>query len=1225
MTCLPRPVKLIRLSINIAMKYIQYLFSTGLLSAITLTGLHAQDKFKLTENFDNPAAKYEKTGRGECKIANSLLTTKDAYLSFGENNWKDYEIKFKARVPQNAEQVQICAGFRAGNRDDRYILMLKGGIQKNLYLARLGYMGSDDYLALRQLDFQPVPGTWYNFRIQVVGNRIRVFLNNENLPRIDIADKLSNLSSLGKITLGGSWITNEFDELSVKALNADELSRAKVEEYIVAGIDKRALRKQQRGAYQPISIKSINNGRTVVSLNGKWLFEPGYEVTDESTAIKPDESDKDWHILTVPNFWNPIHVWLHGEKYNTGSKGVSDNYYQKETDRCEAYTFDYKKTNIGWYRQWINLPTRVSGKNLQLSFDAVSKVAEVYVNGQKAGSHIGMFGNFEVDASSLLKPGKNLITVKVVKDYVKDIKDADKIAGVAVTVEVTQKMVQDLAHGFFNDDPAGIWQPVSLIITDPVRIQDVFIKPNLTGADFDITVKNFTDKTARFAINNRISGSEQKDVLYSNTPLKQLTLQPGEEKVFTYSINNLKPRLWSPEHPDLYDFAFSLLGNNKGIDSKTIRSGFRTFKAEGDYLYLNGKRYWLRGGNQTPQPLAPNDTALADKFSKLMKAGNIMVTRTHTVPATETWMDAYDKNGIGVSYEGTWPWLFLESSFPQQKLIDLWKSEFYDLLKKYRNHPSLIIWTVNNEMKFYDNDPDSARTKVKMKIISDVVKQMRVIDPTRPIVFDSNYKRNVKKFGADYFKTIDDGDIDDPHAYLNWYDYSIFDYFKGEWQQKNKNAGRPMISQEMSTGYTDETGHATRFYNYVHQNPESLAGKYTYEYNDPKYFMIPQAFITKELAEALRRSDDQSAGILHFALITWFTNVYLPNSIKPFPVYYDMQKALQPVLVSAELWGRHFYAGTKLPARICVIDDKEDGSVLPASELQWQLVSTNGTVLTSGKAAVPQVAHYTRQWLEPQITIPANLPKEKVEAKLQLKLVADGKTVSENSYDVLLASKAGLNAGKLAGKKIAVYDADKSIAPALDYLGIKYASSTSLTEVLKQKADVYILAGVDSIATSPDEIKAIRQLITGGGKVLLSGSGNIAHSLYPEYIRSLLKEKGEITTMDIPESGIFNGIEPLETRYLNNNKRESPSVISGAYRINRNEHVEALASFIKIHGYLSGQVNERMKRLDQIKGFSIVKINDGGVALLSEIGLDKTLTDPVAGKLLVNMLIDLTK
>jgi hypothetical protein len=1208
------------------MKKIKCLVAVILLTIFTTANLYAQNNFKLTENFDSPDAKYEKIGRGEANIASRVLTTKDAYLCFGENSWANYEIKFRARVPETADQVQICSGFRAGNRDDRYILMLKGGIQKNLYLARLGYMGTDDFLALRQLDFQPVPGKWYNFKIQVAGNRILVYLNNETLPRIDVADKLTDLDPKGKITLGGSWLTNEFAGLSIRSINADELS-GQVQEYAVPVKNKDAERRQQRHSYQPINVKNISSGRTVVSLNGKWLFSPGYETTDDHTAINPVESDANWHIMTVPNFWNPIRVWLHGEKYNSGGKGVSDNYFQKETDRCEAYTFDYKKTSIGWYRQWINLPDGVKGKNLQIAFDAVSKVAEVYINGIKAGSHIGMFGDFQVNATGMLKPGKNLITVKVVRDYMKNIKDADKIAGVAVTVEVTQKMVQDLAHGFLNEDPAGIWQPVSLVITDPLRIEDVFIKPDITGANFDITVKNDAGKASVFSVGTNIAGSKEKDILYNAVSIKDMELQPGEERTFSYHIAGLQPRLWSPDHPNLYDFKFTLLTDNKvATDSKIIRSGFRTFKSVGDYLYLNGKRYWLRGGNQTPLPLAPNDTALADTFAKLMKAGNMMVTRTHTVPATETWMDAFDANGIGVSYEGTWPWLFLESSMPQANLISLWKNEFYDLLKKYRNHPSLLFWTVNNEMKFYDNDPDPVRTNVKMHIISDVVKHMRVVDPTRPIVFDSNYKRNVKKFGADYFNTIDDGDIDDQHAYLNWYDYSIFDYFKGEWQQKNKNEGRPLISQEMSTGYTDETGHATRFYNYVHQNPESLAGKFTYEYCDPKYFMIPQAFITKELAEALRRSDDRSAGILHFALITWFSNVYLANSIKPFPVYYDMQKAMQPVLVSAELWGRHFYTGTRMPVRFCVINDKEDGTALPASKLRWQLVSNDGSALESGEMPVPQVDHYTRQWLEPQINIPESLPKEKIAGKLLLKLVSNGKTISENYYDVLLANKTGLNAANLSRKKIALYDAGKKISPSLDFLGIKYTASSTLADMLKQKADVYVLAGLDSVTTTAEEIKSIRDLIAGGRKVLLSGSGSIAHILYPEYIRSLLKVNGEITTMDIPESDIFNGIEPLETRYLNNNKRESPAVISGAYRINRSPNVEALASFIKIHGYLSGQVNDRIKRLDQIKGFPIVKIkvNDGEV-LLSEIMLDKTITDPIAGKLLVNMLVDLSK
>lgn len=1189
---------------------------------------HAQSSISLKENFDAPGNNYDKIGRGNCKIDHSVLITKNAYLCFGENNWSNYEIKFDGRVPETEKQVQLCAGFRAANRDDRYILMLKGGIEKSLYLARLGYMGSDDFLALRQLDFQPIPGKWYNFRIQLAGNRIRVFLNNEALPRIDVVDKSSNLAPAGKVTLGGSWITNEFDNLTINSINPADILNLPVKEYTRPEINKEAKRIAERNVYKPLVISKINNIRTEISLNGKWLFAPGYEIDNEDKATLPSENDNNWHVMTVPNFWNPIRVWLYGERYNSGGKGVADNYYQKETDRCEAYTFDYKKTNVGWYRQWITLPENIKAKNLQLSFDAVSKVGEVWINGKMAGRHVGMFGDFQIDATGLLHPGKNLVTVKVIRDYVKDIKDADKVIGVAVTVDVTEKMVKDLAHGFLNEDPAGIWQPVSLIITDPVRIEDVFIKPNLTGADFEVTVKNHGQKTADFSVATAINGIKVKDALYKSTSLTGLMLKAGEEKTFTYTINNLKPRLWSPDHPNLYDFNFSLQaaeGKNE-LDAKSIRSGFRTFKTVGDYFYLNGKRYWLRGGNQTAMPLAPNDTALADKFSKLMKAGNIMVTRTHTVPYTETWMNASDENGIGVSYEGTWPWLFLESSMPSQNLIDLWKSEFFDLLKKYRNHPSLILWTVNNEMKFYDNDPDLARAKVKMHIISDVVKQMRVIDPTRPIVFDSNYKRNIKRFGADFFKDIDDGDVEDPHAYINWYDGSLFDQFNGEWQKRNQFPGRPLISQEMSTGYTDETGHPTRFYNYVHQNPESLDGKYTYEYNDPVYFLTSQAFITKELAEALRRSNDKAAGILHFSASTWFKNVYQANSITPWPVYYDMKNALQPVLVSAELWGRHFYAGERLSTKICVINDKEDGSLLPASQLHWQLVNTNGQVFAKGEKDIAALENYGREWIDPNILIPEHLPQQRIEGKLVLQLTTNGKVISENSYDLLFAEKNSLNADRLKDKKIVLVDLNKTISPALDFLGVKYTAAGSVANAVDQKADVFIFSGLDSVNSPGAEADKIRALIQHGGNILLTQSGNYAHFLFPQYVRSVVNVPGEIVNMDIPESDIFNGIEPLDIRYFNNNQREKPTVVTDAFRINRDPSVVALASFTKIHGYLSGQVSARMATLDKIKGFPIVKIKDGqGKVLLSAVLFEKSVTDPVPAKLLINMLCDLAK
>lgn len=1196
-------------------------FLSGLLLLLCL-GTRAQNSFALLEQFNAQPASYDKTGRGYCKLANGMLSTQDAYASFGTPQWTNYAVTFKARANEKADQVQIWAGFRAYNRNDRYVVGLRGGLQNNLYLSRMGYMGTDEFLALRPLDFHPVPGTWYTFRIEVCDNRIRVFLNEELLPRIDVTDKNSRLAPSGKVTLGGGWLPTDYDDLAVKELPAGYFNNVPRKEYsvIISPAAKEKKRASERKAYHGIVVNKLNSGRTTVSLNGQWLFMPLYELADEQQAVSPAASDKNWHSMQVPGFWNPIRIWLHGETFGPHSKGASDVYFRKETERCENYTFDYQKTNAAWYRQWIELPAGIQDKDAGLVFDAVSKVAEVWINGSLAGKHTGMFGDFHVNGKGLFKPGKNLVAVKVTRDYVKDVQDAGKVIDVAVSVEVTNKMLKDLAHGFYNGDPAGIWQPVSLVITEPLKIKDVFIKSNLTGAEFEITVANNSSQDKTFSVATNIADKEG-GLLYKGNALPQTVLHAGEEKKLTYTVKELKPLLWSPQTPNLYDFTFSLMQGGQVADSTIICSGFRTFESKNGYFWLNGKQYWLRGGNQTPAALAPNDRELADRFFDLMKAGNMEVTRTHTSPYNELWMDAADRKGIGISFEGTWPWLMLATSMPDRKLIDLWADEFMDLLKKYRNHPSLLFWTVNNEMKFYDNEPDLARAKEKMTIISDVVKRMRAVDPTRPVCFDSNYKRKGKanRFGDNFMRTIDDGDIDDVHSYINWYDYSIFKQFNGEFQQENRSAGRPLISQEMSTGYPNgETGHPTRFYTLVHQTPQSLVGDLAYEYNNPAYFLESQAFITGELAEALRRSNDKAAGFLHFALLTWFRSVYDAKKIEPYPTYYALQRALQPILVSAELWGRHFYAGASLPIRICVVNDRTEGTSLGASVLEWKIISEEGKTLQSGTQAVGQVPYYGREWVTPSITLPVDLPQERVNAKLVLSLKENDKVVSTNEYKLVLAHKEW---NVVTGPKKIVLVDGANLQPVFDFLNLPYAKAADVNAALQQPADVYILAGIDSAAVSAAQQQQLQSLVAKGGKLLLLNDASLAKALYPEYIKGWFKPtEGEIVNMDIPESPVFDGLSLMDLRYFNNNKREMPMVCNAVLKVSRDPHVELLAKHIKIHGYINGEMNERSKHMEQIEGTTIMTIKNNGKALISTMSLEKGATDPVAGKLLVNML-----
>lgn len=1210
---------------------------------------YAQSEWK--NDFSNPAEVLKTVGRGKCDIANGVFRSKGSYACFGRPEWKSYSMSFKARAPKGAEQVQIWAGFRAYNRFDRYVVGIKGGLQDDLYLMRTGYMGTDEFMGVRPLGFHPVPGEWYNLRVEVCGERIRVFVNDEKEPYIDVTDKNGSLTPQGEVTLGGGWIETEYDDLVVTPLPYDYLKDVKFAEYRKAATpqQKEAKRRKERAAYEAVKVNGLAQERTEISLDGNWLFMPEYQLKDKAKAVSAATNDEDWHVMSVPNFWNPIRIWLHGETMPTPNghnpKGVSDTYYQQETDRCEGYTFDYRKTGAAWYRQWVELPETVKGKQLTLNFDAVSKMAEVYINGEPAGSNIGMFGEFQVDATRLMKPGRNLIAVKVTRDIqgaAAQTSDAMENYYSSVRKEAednkndqqaNKEVLTDIPHGFYGDNPAGIWQPVKLVISNPLRVEDIFIKPTLDGADIEISVKNHTAKKREFGIRVDIIDKQTGETLYGAPVLAKLNLTPGAADTYTCHIDGLKPKLWEPTTPNLYDFRISLTEGKKAqtADCLTVTSGFRTFESKDGFLYLNGHKYWMRGGNHIPFAICPNDKQLADRFMQLMKEGNVDVTRTHTTPWNELWLEAADRNGIAISFEGTWSWLMIHSTpIPNKRVLDLWSSEWLRVMKKFRNHPSVCFWTINNEMKFYDLDADTERAKQKFRIISDVVKEMRALDPTRPICFDSNYLHNkaVKRFGEDFMKTVDDGDIDDNHAYYNWYDFSVFRFFNGEFQQHFKSPGRPLISQEMSTGYPNaETGHPTRSYQLIHQNPYSLIGYEAYDWADPASFLKVQAFITGELAETLRRTNPEAAGIMHFAYMTWFRQCYDYKNIQPYPTYYAMQRAMQPVLVSAELWGRNLYAGEQLHTRVYVVNDSEDKRDLGTMSLAWSIVDENGKTFATGTEAFPAVEYYGRKYIEPAITMPSALPMDKMNVKLKLTLAENGKTLSQNEYDLIVANKAW-NVAKVAeGKKIVVLDKD-GVKEVLDFLKTDYQAAASVKELLKagRKADLCIISGLKECTY--EEKALLRAYQQKGGKLLWLNSKEAAKTVYPEHITGwIIPTEGDIVVMERDDAPEFDGIGVLELRYFNNNRREIPLACTATLKANRNEQVTELAGQMKIHAYIDGgKPEDRIEKIESMRGLTLLRITDGkGTATVSTLCTEKAATDPIAGKLLVNMMNELMK
>ena len=115
--------------------------------------------------------------------------------------------------------------------------------------------------------------------------------------------------------------------------------------------------------------------------------------------------------------------------------------------------------------------------------------------------------------------------------------------------------------------------------------------------------------------------------------------------------------------------------------------------------------------------------------------------------------------------------------------------------------------------------------------------------------------------------------------------------------------------------------------------------------------------------------------------------------------------------------------------------------------------------------------------------------------------------------------------------------------------------------------------------------------------------------------------------MERNDAPVFDGIDVLELRYFNNNKREIPLACNATLKVNRNENLIELAGQMKIHAYIDGgKPEDRIRKIDSMRGFTLLQIKDRkGLATVSTMCTEKADTDPIAGKLLVNMINELLK
>jgi Glycosyl hydrolases family 2/Glycosyl hydrolases family 2, sugar binding domain/Glycosyl hydrolases family 2, TIM barrel domain len=947
-----------------------------------------------------------------------------------------------------------------------------------------------------------------------------------------------------------------------------------------------------RKGYHPQRLESLREPRSEFSLDGNWLFEPA-QVLCGVNGANPGLNDRKWSLMTVPGFWRPIEWWV----YNSLG-GVSESYMGVEQQRVQQFSFDAYQVRAGWYRHWIDIPEALREKKLTLRFTGVASVAKVWWNGASIRSHVGMFGPFDCDITRHVRFGeKNLLSVFVAAGLEETECNMPEMAGHAERRQVLGVEITKLPHGCYDlhreYNNGGIWSPVKLMVTNAVAIEDVYFRPRLDGASIDVTITNRSLHSASLSVRVRLLDRATQEVFFEQKAGKLVEIRPGEQQTVNLQLSHLRPKLWQPDSPNLYILQTLLEGNGQLRDQTDHTVGFRTFEVRGRRFHLNGHPYFLRGAGTPPYGIRPHNAELAAKFMQLMHDGNQVVTRFHTSGASETWMSAADIAGVGVSVEGVWPWLFSGASdIPEEALIRYWRDDQIALFRSLRNHPSILIWTINNEMFFHHvplpkhhyQDPDRQRRIKKWKLLSDTIKMVRNMDPDRPIVASSEYARGREEFEVDLKPNrIDDGDIDDIHLYNGWYGPSgLLVDVQEDIERVRSQYPRPLISQEASTGYpTNDAGYPVPAYTYNHFVPQAWLGDYVLDSNNP--FLRFHARVTQDWMEKIRRHRSAISGWMLFSNCNWFRHAWDPQRIEPYPTYYSAKFALHPVLVSLESPDRHFVKGGAFETEVYIVNDDADFRDWRGTTLEWSIVDRRGNVLRNGREAMPDAPYYRQVSHTVRFSMPPVLPTTRSDLVLKLLLRSDNAVISENQYEIVVAEKEWFRVGGL--RELATSGCQTEMLDYIISLGFRPRPVSSLSEVQGS----LLVIGPCFQREFIGEKSELDRYIAAGGKVLFLNPSPAQDDLLPlpvwkisdRFGRRNFHEKawnspacwgGEFVFIS-PGHQLIQGLCPPDDLRWWNSGPTGPTVCDWAFdrpgRVSQKERsISSLVDYTAPHGYL---------------------------------------------------------
>jgi beta-galactosidase len=492
-------------------------------------------------------------------------------------------------------------------------------------------------------------------------------------------------------------------------------------------------------------------GRIVADFDKGWRFHLGDVADGEKVGL----SDGDWRQLDLPHDWS-----IEGS-FN------KDNPASPEGGALPG--------GIGWYRKTFPVSSFLKNKQVYIDFDGVYQKSEVWINGHHLGFRPNGYISFRYELTPYLNfDGENTIAVKV------------------------DNSVQPNSRWYSG---SGIYRNVWLVTTDKIAfdhwgtyVTTPAVKQESATLRIDTRILNHTHKPESVNLNTSVIDASGKVVAVKSVLLDLRDSVTETSQNMTVS----KPVLWTVDHPYLYKVITKITGKD-GSDSYTTPLGIRYFNFDADKGFsLNGKPMKILGvcdhHDLGSLGAAVNTRALERQLQMLKAMGCNGIRTSHNPPAPEL-LDLCDKMGFIVMDEAFDCWEWKKAKYDYHLFFKEWhKRDLEDQILRDRNHPSVIIWSIGNEI------PQQGDTSA-LRLAPELAGIVRHLDNTRPITTANDHPDTSNKI-------IKSGAID--LIGYNYHEYNYADFHK-------RYPGKKFIATETTSGletrgHYDQPSDSTRIW-----------------------------------------------------------------------------------------------------------------------------------------------------------------------------------------------------------------------------------------------------------------------------------------------------------------------------------------------------------------------------------------------------------------------------